>query len=82
MTRKFWERIVNKFEGKEMTDKDFSYCDLLEKKVKTEADKRILNFLDILIENQEQKEKYFRKDMMNYVDGVYKGKTDREIVGS
>ena len=75
----FWEKLVNRFEGKSMTNEDFSYCDSLERKIKTESDKRILRFFDILIENEEQKEKYFRQAMMNYVDEVYKGHTDGEI---
>ena len=76
----FWEKIVNRFEGKDLTDEDFSYCDSLEKKIKTEPDKRILNYFDILITNEEQKERYFRQSMMTYVDEVYKGHTDGEIL--
>lgn len=76
----FWEQIVNRFEDKTMTNEDFSYCDSLEKKVKTESDKRILNYFNMLIENEEQKEKYFRQAMMTYVNEVYKGHTDGEII--
>ena len=70
----FWEQLVNKFEGKEqLTDEEFAYCDSLEDKVETDQDKEILEFFYVLIENSEQKERYFRQSLMNYVDEVYKG---------
>ena len=69
----FWTKIADKFEGKIMSDDDYSYCDSLRSKMKTDKDQSILELLDILIENDEQRESYFRNDLLSYAEEVYKG---------
>lgn len=78
---KFWDDLVGIFESKsELTDKAYAKLDSIEGGLKTNDDKRIMTFLDILIENGEQKESYFRDDLLNYAKGVYKGYTDEQIM--
>ena len=63
----FWEKIVNKFNGRSLTQKDFNYCDRLYDKCNSETDKNILAEFITFIENDEQKEKYFEKAMTDAI---------------
>ena len=76
----FWEQAVNKTEGHDLTDEEFAWCDSLEEKVKTEQDKEILAYFYVLIENNEQNERYFRQEFMTYVDEIYKGHSAKEAL--
>lgn len=68
---KFWKGLIDRFEGKDLTDEDFAYCDLLDEELKTKKDKTVQLYFNIMIENQEQKEPYFRKDLLRIVRDIY-----------
>ena len=69
--KKFWVNLINAFNGKDLTDEDFGICDSLDDILKTEKDKTIQVYWDIMITNQEHKEPYFVKDMTAVVNKVY-----------
>ena len=76
----YWINLVNKFNGKNLSDEDFKFCDSLEALMRTKSDKRILEYLTIQVTNDIQKESYFIKDMTKYINGAYNGLTDGEIL--
>lgn len=69
--KKFWFNLINAFAGKVLTDDDFARCDRLDDELKTEKDKTIQCYWDIMITNDEQKEDYFVNRMRNVVNKVY-----------
>lgn len=68
----YWLWIAEKFKGKDFTDKDYSYMDRMEKSMKTDADKSIMAWFDVLQRNNIQKEEYFVKEVLDSASYIYK----------